>query len=213
MNRITFNSLMSRLENDNATTIRMKFISGRRHFVSKDNMLATSLLDVVCTDKIMSVINNEDFGMILDSLFPKNFFEIRWLNRYLDLLVRTLDCEKTQAKVDSLCEQFSHEFQDRVQELRKNLVTIKDPDDSELWQSLIDIFKLATILRNHYHGKGISVYVTRQDMEFLEKALRDNRVAANIVQKIDTFRQDERQFAVLLSWFLIEMICDQDNIV
>ena len=62
--------------------------------------------------------------------------------------------------------------------------------------------------------------VTREEMEALERTLRDNRIAAQQpadifhkqINSIDPYHHDERQYAVLLSWILTEIICDQDDL-
>lgn len=212
MSRLSFTVLMNRLEEESAQNIREKFLRGRRYFIPRDNTLAKSLLDIIAMDKVTSILTNGEFGLIMDSVFPNSFFDIHYLSRYCDLLIRTCDCLKTQIKPTALCEMYNQEFLYRVQNLKRRLATYTNPEDNELWQEMIDIYKFATIMHKQYSGQKASFIVTRQEMEFFENTLRSNQVAQNIVQRIDPFRQDEREFAVLLSWILIEMICEQDCI-
>ena len=208
---------------ENAKKIRQKFTANYKVFVSeKENPLAVALLGIFCNGKVQAVVSDKEFGQVLEAVFGDGKRELSSLCKYCDMLTRTLNCVKTKAHTDALAERYDKHLQGNLIPRFKKLVsnTKSVPNQDEIWAYLVDIYKFSTALYAYYTGSVFCMSVTRKDMNEIENTLRSNDIAAKQpahflkqpINSIDPYRREERQYAILISWILIEMICEQDGL-
>lgn len=208
---------------ENAKEIRRKFTVSYKAFVSKkENPLAVALLGILCNGKVQAVISNKEFGQMLEAVFDDGKRELTSLGKYCDMLTRTLNCVKTKAHTDALAERYDKHLQGNLIPQFKKMVgnTKNVPNQDEIWACLVDMYKFSTALYAYYTGSPFCMNITRKDMNELVKTLRNNDIAAKQpahflkqpINNFDPYRREERLYSILISWILIEMICEQDGL-
>lgn len=223
MSRLELAPVLAQMERGNADVIRRRVCNGCGQLLpKKENAMASTFFALLCSEKISAVMTDEEFGTMLEAVFSDGVRDVRWLGRYCDMLLRSVNLAKGKNQDDQRAARYDKHLQTvLVPEFKKKTGNPKEaPEAQALWDDLVDIYKIAAALYAGYTGGGFTLQVTLPVLKALEKTLRDNRVSAELpagllqkqINSIDPYRRDEREYAVVLSWFLTEMICDQDGI-
>ena len=210
MAKLLLGAVMSGL-GENALIVRNKFIAGRRHFVSpKEHPMSSRFLELLCQPGLQSAMTDSQFCDMLDVIINDSIQDEHWLGRYCDLLVTAFDGIKVKSKLDVRAENY-HKYLigTLIPDFKKKTHDPKCTDD-EIWLFLTDAFKITAALYASFCGHRFTLDVSRHCLDNLEKTLRDNQQPAFL--GIDPYKREERQYAVFLSWMIIEMICKRDGL-
>lgn len=158
---------------------------------------------------------------MVESLFTDKQRDIRWLSTYCDILMCALTSKKGKAADDTRSKQYCDYLQNTlIPDFKKRITAKQPPNQSEIWADLVDIYKIVTALFAFFAGGNFSLDIKYIDMTALEGMLRSNSVTVNQggpvlqlpVKTLNAYSAKDRQYAVLLSWIIMAMICEQDGI-
>ena len=201
--------LVSRIPDESFDRIKTKFSEKKDSFVNpKDHPMAGPLLAVLLDDRLLPLLDRELFSRSIQAVVPKDIIELKWLAKYTDLLVRTLgDVQKNTAKDERASKYANHLINKLIPDFKKKLQSSAKAE--KLPEELAFIYKVtACLLRCVAHNKyPFELEVDREIMSELEK--RIVKLPGNI---FSAYSNEERAYAMFLSWVLQEILCEQDGI-
>ena len=159
----------------------------------------------------------QDFGFMVESIYPDGIREVGWLSKYCDLLTRTLDSAKQKEISNHRAQLYYDHLQNvLIKEFKTKIGNQKQtPIPEDIWKDLTDIYKIATALFAYLSGGDFSLDLTEAQMDALENTLRTNDYVLRKIGPIrgfDGYSHDDRQYAVMISWILIEILKSEDGI-
>ena len=201
--------ILSKINDEAFDRVKGKFQENRISFVNpKDHAMAGPLLAVLCDNKIIPLIDRLQFAQIIQSIIPKDVLELRWMNRYCDLMLRSLgNVQQNTAKDVRANNYANHLVNTMIPDFKKENQGVAK--EASFMESLAFIYKIAScLLRCTAHNVyPFDLTVDRKTMEELE-----HRIFRLPVGIFESYSNEARAYALLVSWILEEVICEEDGI-
>ncbi len=206
---VNMKAILTSLNDEAFNRIKFKLQNNRLAFANpKDHPMAGPLLQVLCEDNIIGMINRDHMSNIIEAIIPKDILETKWLSRYCDLLLRSLGSVQQNTSKDIRARKYAdHLINTMIPDFKKSVQNTTKA--TKYIDDLSFIYKTAScLLRCTAHNKyPFSFSLDWKSMNELEK--RMYKLPGSI---FDQYRNEERAYVLLLSWILEEVICDQDGI-
>ena len=179
----------------------------------KTNQTAGKLLDILFDPELITKLMPDQLIQVLTAIYPANILRGAWLGKYCDMLLRIIDMAKRN-KVDQRAAAYEKNLREVRVPALKNSCQKKEILDNPA--PLVDIYKITACLYRYYarNEQKFSFDADLQSMERLNKALQGVKAIGTPVLGVagGAVSQEERQYALFLSWVLEEMLCKQDGL-
>ncbi len=206
---------VEQLEEDSFETIKQKMVADSGILLDKKNHpMAGGLLSVICDQDIMKLIDKEKMVKIVESIFPGNILAENWLSRYAEILLRIIDVSKKKNKTDDRAQRYEKYLREALAPKLKNSTRFSEAQT--ILDILIGIYKSVACLLKYYTDINAEFVfeVDMAAMDQLNKAIQNIQGVGNQILGIEfvPVRQEERQYAVFLSWILEEILSKQEGL-
>lgn len=205
---VNVSGILSQINDEAFNRIKGKLQVNRETFVnSREHSMAGPLLGIICDEKILSSLDRERFATVIKAVVPNDILEMKWLCKYCDLLLRAMgNLQQNTGKDERASKYANHLINRMIPEFKK--LTLSSAKTSTFIEPLAFIFKISScLLRCTAHNQyPLELTVEKASMEELEK--RIFKLPGNI---FGSYRNEERAYALFISWILEETIIDQDG--
>ena len=213
LNKEYTSQYLTTLNETSFLNFRSKLATQSDHVIDKKvHPMAGGLFGVLCEKSVIRNLSVDQVIRIIDSIFPTNVLEEAWLAKYCDFMLRVIEIpnRKTPDNRAAKYEQYLRDVLIPAQRKGANTNDIWDDVDT-----LVDIYKVCTCLYRYYSRKekAFDFNVTRDDMERLNEALFMISSMGGLFGMPAGVRLEDRQYTVILSWILEELLCVQEDII
>ncbi len=206
---VNMNNVLDSLSDAAFIRIKAKFKINKTLFINaKDHPMADPLLQVILDDRIFPLMSRDLFAKVIMSIIPRDILELRWLGKYADLLVRTLGNVQQNTTKDPRANMYAnHLLNTMIPDFKKNIQSSQK--SASFTDELGFIFKISScLLRCTAHNKyPFDLILDTGIMQELEYKV--SKLPGNL---FGSYRNEERAYALLISWILEEVLCEQDGI-